>query len=522
MTAIQNSGEGPQAPAILDEDQDWDRQPHCTVLGIDLTALQQEAGRALMQFQAAQPVAEWHGSPAAMATPAGQPEQGAVGFPPGFAGEIARYIYQAAPRPVVEVAVVGALGLLAGICGREWNVSGSGLNIYAVLIARSGIGKEAMHAGIARLIAAARLQFPPAGEFVCFDDFASGPALTKHLINAPCSVNVAGEIGHKFCAMAKDNESAMRSLRRTMTNLYGKSGRGNIAGGIVYSSQENSVSSLDGVAYSLIGESTPGTFFESLTRGMMEDGFMSRFTVIEYTGDRNAKNKDRLDEPPAVAVNRLVALMTHAHTLRGRGLFMDVGYLPTAEALLDAFEAEADAHINSTDDESRRQMWNRAVLKALRIAALLAVGDNYMSPTINDDHAAWAIGLVRSDIAVFGKRIASGDVGDGSDDGREARLMEICREYLTMQPADVPNWAKTWEEARRVGLVAKSYLQKKTQRIAAFDKHPRGGKAALDTAIQMAIENGRMGAVKEGGASRQLSFTGKLYRILDVTSHRDG
>lgn len=465
------------------------------------------------------------GRPVAANVPPVTPPGSSLAFPPGFAGALAQFIYQAAPRPVAEVAVVGALGLLAGVCGREWCIPGSGLNIYVVLIARSAIGKEAMHQGISKLVAAARAQFPGAGEFVCFDDFASGPALVKYLINAPCSVNVAGEIGHKFSAMANDKETAMRSLRRTMTNLYSKSGRDNVAGGIVYSNAESSVASTEGVAYSLIGESTPGTFFESITRGMMEDGFMSRFNVVEYTGDRPDKNPGRVDVPDPAIVAHLVALMTQAHTLRHRNLFQDVAFSPAAAVVLSDFERECDAAIRAAgDDESRRQMWNRAHLKVLRIAALLAVGDNHLHPSVRDDHAAWAISLVRADVAVFGKRIGNGDVGDGSDDGREGRIIELCRDYIQMKPEEVPNYAKKWESARAAGVVPRSYLQMKTQRLSAFEKHPRGHKFALDTALQTAIDNGRLFVMSPATAasSHKLSFQGKLYGVLDLTSHRGG
>jgi len=52
-------------------------------------------------------------------------------------GEIAHFIYNAAPRQVEEVAIAGAIGLLSGICGRSYNVSGTGLNQYILLLAKT-------------------------------------------------------------------------------------------------------------------------------------------------------------------------------------------------------------------------------------------------------------------------------------------------------------------------------------------------------------------------------------------------
>lgn len=442
---------------------------------------------------------------------------GKLQFPPGFAGAVATYIYRSAPRPVVEVAIVAALGLLAGVCGREWNIPGSGLNLYLILVARSAIGKEAMHSGIAKILSATRPHYALADEFVCFDDFASGPALTKFLLGTVCAVNVAGEVGHKFAAMAKDTDPAMRSLRKVWTNTYSKSAIESVAGGIIYSNSEANARVMGSVAYSLIGESTPGTFYEALTDSMMRDGFMSRFNVVEYSGDRPDKNPAPVDHPEPWLPARMAELMRHAHTLRAGNRCQSVTFRPDAASALTEFETECDGKIREAgDDESQRQMWNRAHLKALRISALLSVADNHLFPAVNGDHAAWAIDLVRRDIGVFAKRILNGDVGEGTDDGRERRLLEICREWLMMDDAATPNYAKPWKELRKHGLVPRKYLQLRTQRIAAFEKHPRGQKEALDKTIQTAIDNGHFHPLDRLQTSLDYSFQGRVFAIVNT------
>jgi len=49
--------------------------------------------------------------------------QAEIALPPGFAGAIAQYIHDAAPRPNYEAAIAGMLGLLAGINGGAYTVS---------------------------------------------------------------------------------------------------------------------------------------------------------------------------------------------------------------------------------------------------------------------------------------------------------------------------------------------------------------------------------------------------------------
>ena len=444
------------------------------------------------------------------------PVQGTLPMPPGFVGALAQFIYQHAPRPVAEVAIVGALGLMAGIAGRTWHIPGSGLNLYVVLVARSAIGKEAMHSGIASLIGAANEQYPETGFHVDFSDYVSGPALQKACAQVPCFVNVAGEIGHKFLAMAVDKDASMRSLRKVLTTLYSKSGPGGIAGGIAYSAQENNVGSTQGVAFSLIGETTPGTFYESITDAMMRDGFMSRFCVIEYGGDRPAKNVAPVQRPPKALVDHMLLIVRHAGLAAATNVYQEVAFSDGARALLDRFEDECDAAIHAAgDDENVRQLWNRAHLKALRVAALLAVGDKYLNPVVTDEQAAWAITLMRHGIAAFDRRIRQGEVGEGTDGGREQKVLELCREFLLMPADKLPSWLKHGDDMRRTGIVPRRYLQQKTQRLAAFGNFKLGHTAALNMAIKTAMTNGTLLEVKKEPLSEQFSFHGQAYRLVN-------
>jgi hypothetical protein len=145
-----------------------------------------------------------------------------VPWPPGFVGALSKFIYENSWRPIKEVSIVGALGLMAGLAGKAWHIPQSGLNLYV-----------------------------------------SGPALVKACLANPSFVNVSGEWGKRLRRMATDDgrDGPMNSLRTQMTNLYQKSGPQSIAGGLGYSSADSSVASVAGVAYSMIGESTPGTFY---------------------------------------------------------------------------------------------------------------------------------------------------------------------------------------------------------------------------------------------------------------------
>lgn len=445
--------------------------------------------------------------------------QAALQFPPGFVGALAQFIFQQAPLPVREVAIVGALGLMAGLCGKAWHTPApaSGLNLYIVLVARSGIGKEAMHSGISKIVSAAIHTFPQFGNFVDFSDYASGPALIKACAQNSCFVNVAGEIGHKFLEMADAKSgSPMRNYRKVLTTLYSKSGPGSIAGGIAYSSQENNIEAVQSMAFSLIGETTPGTFYESITDSMLADGFMSRFCVIDYTGDRPDKNHQPLGHPDRRLVDHLIALAWQADALIGNCQFQEVSTSKAAWDLLASFDRECHhAIIAAGDDERLRAVWNRAHLNALRVACLLAVGENYMFPVVTDEQAAWAVTLMRHSTSALLKRIGAGEVGEGSDGGREAKVLDLCREFLTL-PSDSKKLAdyKRGAEMQQAGIVPRRFLQHRTQRLSAFENHKLGHTTALNMAIKTAMTNGNLMAVKKDALVEQFGFHGEAFRVL--------
>jgi hypothetical protein len=237
-----------------------------------------------------------------------------------------------------------------------------------------------MHSGISSIIRKLSFIVPSCTKFVDFADYVSAPALTKAVVAQPCFLNVSGEFGKKLQRMAGDdrNDSVMQQLRTVMTNLYQKSGPGSVFGGLGYSDKEKNVASVSGVAYSMIGETTPDTFYDSLTDSMMADGFLSRFTIVEYSGLRPRQSKNFNYEINEDMANQLVSIIHTADGLNNGKSSTLVE--PDHEALtfLEAFDIKCDDEINGTRNQGWRQMWNRAHLKVYRIAALLAAADNYL------------------------------------------------------------------------------------------------------------------------------------------------
>lgn len=471
--------------------------------------VQEMQTKALQAQQAAQPGAQTHALPNAPATP-----DDGIPWPPGLAGRIAWHIYSNAPRPVKEVAIVATLGLLAGICGKAYQIPQSGLNLYVVLVAKSATGKEAMHSGIGNILAELRESCPPVHRFVDFADFASGQALQKACASNSSFVNVSGEWGKNLEALASGDgrNAAMHSLRKVMTNLYQKSGTSSVVAGISYSDKEQNVASVNGVAYSMIGESTPGTFYEALTEGMMQDGFLSRFTVIEYNGKRPPLNPNPPQRMEPGLAEALQQLCVQALTLIDRTNTCNVQFQQDAYHTLCQFDTFCDEQINATQDEKWRQMWNRAHLKVLRISALLAVGDNHLMPVVYPQHVAWAVDVVQRDINMFRRRIMEGDIGSG-DAVRDDKVLAVIREYLEQPLSDGYRIPPAMQQQ---GIIPKKYLTQRCSRITAFAQHRLGATLALDNTIRSLVDNGYLMEMDKGKVTQMYGFHGKCYRVVSM------
>lgn len=442
-------------------------------------------------------------------------------FPPGFAGALAEFIFASAPRPVKEVSIVAALGLIAGICGKAWYISQSGLNVYIILVARSAVGKEAMHSGISHVIKEAARVAPAIYKMVQFADFASGPALMKACVAMPSFVNVAGEWGRKLKMIAQDDgrNAAMSSLRTVMTNLYQKSGPAAIVGGITYSNADNNVDSVAGVAFSMIGETTPGTFYDALNEQMMEDGFLSRFNIVEYNGERPPLNETPVTTPSKALSDHLGNLALMALSINGATVIdgnrrqpVPVDKTNEAAMMLKTFERECDAEINGTPDEAWRQMWNRASLKVMRIAALLAVSDMPTHPVIQEHHVEWSLDLVRRDIDIMQRKIKGGDVGV-SDSTRIRKLQAVIQEYLV---APVKEGYKIPDGMRVDCVIPRKYLQIRIDRVNCFVNYRNGSIAALKDTISALVDSGYISEVPKDELVKKYGFHGRSYRVLEL------
>ena len=438
--------------------------------------------------------------------------------PPGLVGDIARFIYASAPRPVPEIALTAALGLMAGICGRAYNVSATGLNQYILVLAPTGCGKESLAAGIEKIVEAATKTVPAGAEFVGPAEIASPQALAKYLASTARSfVSIVGEIGLKLEQLTSRSAGpADLGLRRMLLDLYNKSGQGNVLRSTIYSDKSNNTPLVQSPAFTLLGESTPERFYNVLSEDMVSEGFLPRFTIIEYHGDRPPMNKGHADvEVPQDLSDKVAELMAYALSINQSGSVVNVGMTPDAAALFDDFNEFCDAKINNASREVTRHIWNRGHLKSMKLAALIAVGINPFDPRIDADTARWAIQLVSHDAHNLLTKFEGGIVGLNSEETKQIHeVIKVIAKQLTSDWATVQSYGGS-AAMHKDRIVPYSAIQRRLASAAAFRKDKLGATAAIRRTLQTLVDRGDLIPMNKVKTTSDYGFSGVSYAVAN-------
>lgn len=443
--------------------------------------------------------------------------------PPGLLGRIADFIYEASPRPVQQISLAASVAMLAGIVGRQWNVSGTGLNLYIMLIAPTGTGKEAISSGLDKLFGRVTGMIKGADEFIGPGDFASSQALIKTLSNKKSCVVVSGEFGLRMQQMASKHASSVDiGIKRLLLDLYNKSGKGQSIKPLVYSDREKNTELVHSPALTIIGETTPTTIYSALDETLIADGLLPRFLTTEYIGPRPPLNEAHATiEPPPELINDLAQLAHYTLAQAERNNVIDVQFTPEGKKVAGRFDKYADAQINNTDNDIYRQLWNRAHMKALKLAALCAVGINPAAPTVDEYSMQWACDIVNTEVLALLSKFDRGEIG--REDNNEMAQVDYVRqkvaEYLK-HPYDKFAAYKVTPAMHAAGVIEWSYLQRRCVPVSAFRNDRAGGTNALKRAVQALLDSDTIREVSKHVAQERYGTASRCFVVQDINKLR--
>ena len=432
-------------------------------------------------------------------------------FAPGALGWLQWYSYCSAERPALDISLAAAIGFLSGMVGRSYNCERSGLNQYILLLAPTGTGKDELGKLPERIINQLSDTIPAIKDFRGPGTFASGQALIKRLNKQSCFCSVMGEFAETIAPLCGSNLSSADSmLKRALLMLYSSSGADGTLQSMAYSDADKTTDEVKSPALTMLAETAPEKYFAALSEEQIDNGLLPRFLTIDYRGMRPPANPNSGMKMPQEMKNWLVELASICLSQSQRGGPIQVQMDPEAAEILRKggdFDTNCDNLINNGDN-SERQLWNRAHLKAIRLAGLVAAVTYPHQPVVTKEFAAWAVELVTRDIKAMLKRFEEG-VGEG-DAKQLADLRKALWQYKESSPEKVMESYGIKEAAVRSGLVPYVYLQRKLAGITSFRKDRAGSSVAINRSLATLIATGE---IVEASREKALSlgYSGKLY-----------
>ncbi|MDU0343693.1 hypothetical protein [Bosea rubneri] len=258
---------------------------------IDLTALRAERNAAVMRGDVAAQVRIERlmtGAPEPAAEPANDnipmPEASADGlpaelcYPPGFVGDMARFIVSASRFPSPPLAMVSALALTAALAGRRYKgPTGLRTNIYLVGLAESGMGKD-LTLRAPRIVAGAGPNGAKIAETFLDADPASPEGLAARLRKHPSVLASIDEFGKWLAERTSRNAATHKAgIVSAMMRLTGAAS-GAWAGAEKSAGKDATVLAP---CFSIHGVTTPSTFWAALGAGNISEGLLGRLIVID-------------------------------------------------------------------------------------------------------------------------------------------------------------------------------------------------------------------------------------------------
>ena len=438
-------------------------------------------------------------------------------LPDGMIKEIAKFVYQQSPRPIKEIAQVTALAFMSGICGRSYNISGTGLNAYYVLLAMSGLGKETMQKGIEKLIDAVMKTQPNADKFIGLSELVSGQGLLRYFVEkSNCFLTVQGEFANLMRRMtATHAPSHMLVLKKMLLDLYNKSGYGNKLQGVAYSDTKNNIGTILSPSFTLLGESVPDAFYQTLSEGLAEEGLISRLLIYEAPSTRPLMNYNHAKvKVPEKLRNALQILITNCLTLNSLNNVMNVEMDDEVIDQLHLYDIETNDLINKTTDDVKRQLITRNHLKIMKMASLFAIGDNFYKPKISLRHYEFAKKLVDKSTSTIIAKYELEEIGDsvGTQNKQLKELECVIGEIIL----NMHNQTAISDAMRQDYIIPRKLISDKAKatRHYRMSKHPTKSQSQLISEhIYALVEEGRLVEVPSRDVMMKYNSTGKAYII---------
>ena len=348
--------------------------------------------------------------------------------PGGLIQAIAQWIVEYGRRPVREFAVLGAIAFIAALYGRKFvGPTGLGTNLYMIGVAGPGFGKD-HPLKMLRVLASDAMMDRLIGP----GEVTSGSAIERSVRREPNFVMPWDEIGVVLQSVTGRQATAWaQSIRKVLLEIYGLSS-GTWSGKEHADPKRDEAAPIHNPTISLLGMTTPTTFYKGLTEESLSDGFVARLTIIEAT-----ERPDRHDAPPIpMAPPSLIAAIKKAAgdiTTSAKGNLGGVtsGNMRPAlravpwesEDVKKRWQEIEDWQFAEIDDNGASEgVVGRAAEQTLKYATIRALSRDGVMATVTLDDVEWGYAIVQRSLDSISSGIRDHMAG--------SQFEELCKAIL--------------------------------------------------------------------------------------------
>lgn len=385
-------------------------------------------------------------------------------FPPGLAGLMSQFFYINSVQPIKSFAIANVLTTLAGIVGRRYSFRGTTINIFTLIIGRTGSGKDASRKPLFKLKRELENKGMLFGQFMG-PEAASGQALFATLADQPCYSVYTGEMADDLLMMSDIRAS---ENNRVMCNAYLRLYDEGDFGGKVHRDSKNNVQAVERPAVTLMGSGTPD-FFETISDHAIKRGLIPRFIIIEYKGKTPAFNDNEFAPPHPDIIKGIRKLIESC-------VQTTVIEVPFADALAEEKSMEYRSRIVTLQDRAttlvEQGLYNRVHLNICRVASILAATENPSKPVITLEILEWAHSYLMYSLENLIQKFTIGDLGGNGATQRDIKMLELFTDWYALTARKRASYSKKLMDFPL--FVPRRYLNARCKGMSCFTKDVRG------------------------------------------------
>jgi hypothetical protein len=320
---------------------------------------------------------------------------------PGALGVAASWVLASAIKPNPQYAMAAAIAWASTVLGRRVvSCQRNWPSLYLLVIGVSGSGKEHIKWSVETLLETATLP-----QLIGPSGYTSDSGLLSALLRQPSHITVMDEFGKLMEAAAVKGAARAQSMLRALMEVWGRCDgtmrpQGFSTFGLSQKDADDLASkSIRNPALSILGMTTPDSFYDAIGSAAARDGFLNRFLIIEdTTGRQMAGDRTHAEVPAGLAewaqsARRTEGLINPDNNATMSATPRCVPFAPASMALLKAFERDCIDRMNELDEIGLAEMYGRTREIAMRLALIGACATD--AGQIEQDITTWAVDYVR-------------------------------------------------------------------------------------------------------------------------------